>query len=176
MSNDLNNCSFIGRLGDDPSQKSMPNGNAVTNISIAVGEQWKDKQTGQKQESTEWVRIVAFGKLAEIMGQYLNKGSKIYVSGKMKTRKWQDQSGADRYSTEVIANQMQMLDSQPQGGQQQPAPQQAQQSPAQQQSYSAQGLNAIVNAQQQQYQQQQAPQQQQQQPAQDDFEGQRIPF
>ncbi len=133
MSNDLNLCQFIGRLGNDPEQKAMPNGNAVTNMSIAVGEQWKDKNTGQKQEATEWVRVVAFGKLAEIMGQYLNKGSKVYVSGKMKTRKWQDQSGNDRYSTEIIAKDMQMLDNRPDSAPQQRAPQQSAQQPAPQQ-------------------------------------------
>lgn len=109
---DLNQCNFIGRLGNDPEQRSMPNGNAVTSLSIAVGEQWKDKQTGQKQERTEWVRVTAFGKLAEIMGQYLNKGSQVYISGKIRTRKWQDKdTGADRYSTEIVADQMQMLGS-----------------------------------------------------------------
>jgi len=148
MSNDLNQCSFIGRLGEDPAQKSMPNGNAVTNISIAVGEQWKDKQTGQKQEATEWVRIVAFGKLAEIMGQYLSKGSKVYVSGKMKTRKWQDQSGNDRYSTEIVAKDMQMLDSRNQ-----------QSAPAQQQQPHQQAPQSGGYA-QQSTPQQQAPQQQ----------------
>jgi single-strand DNA-binding protein len=108
MANDLNCCSFIGRLGNEPETKAMPNGDMVTNISIAVGESWKDKN-GQKQEATEWVRVVAFRKLAEIIGQYLGKGDLVYISGKMKTRKWQDQSGNDRYSTEIVANNMQML-------------------------------------------------------------------
>lgn len=109
MANDLNLCQFIGRLGRDPEQSYMPNGNAVCKISIAVGESWKD-QSGQKQERTTWVPIVAFGKLAEIMGQYLAKGSRIYISGKFQVRKWQGQDGQDRYTTEIIASNMQMLD------------------------------------------------------------------
>jgi single-strand DNA-binding protein len=111
MSNDLNQCNFIGRLGSDIDLKYMASGDPVANVSIAVGSQWKDKATGEKKESTEWVRLVAYGKLAEIMSQYLSKGSKIFVGGKMKTRKWQDQSGQDRYSTEIVASEMQMLDS-----------------------------------------------------------------
>ena len=114
----LNQCNFIGNLGKDPEMRYAANGNAICNISIGVSEKWKDKQTGQQNERTEWVRISAFGKLAEIMGQYLKKGSSVYISGRMQTRKWQDQSGQDRYTTEIIADQMQMLDSR--GGQQQP--------------------------------------------------------
>jgi len=109
MSNDLNLCQFIGRLGKDPETSATPSGTTVTKVSIAVGEQWKDK-AGQKKESTTWVSVVAFGKLAEIMGQYLKKGSKVYLSGKMSTRKWQDKSGQDRYTTEIIAGDMQMLE------------------------------------------------------------------
>ena len=105
MANDLNNCSFIGRLGKDPEIRYIPDGSAVANFSIACG--WKTKT----KEGTEWISIVAFGKLAEIIGQYLNKGSKIYISGGMRTRKWQDNSGADRYRTEIIAKDMIMLDS-----------------------------------------------------------------
>ena len=111
MSNDLNRCEFIGRLGQDPEIRYMPNGDAVANISIACGESWKDKNTGEKQERTEWVRVSAFKKLAEIIGEYLHKGSQVYISGKMRTRKWQDKDGNDRYTTEIIADQMQMLDS-----------------------------------------------------------------
>jgi len=111
MSNNLNLCQFIGRLGQDLELKYMPDGKAVANLSIAVSESWKDKTTGKQEERTEWVRVVAFGRLAEVMGEYLKKGSRIYVSGKMRTRKWQDQSGQDRYSTEIVANQMEMLDS-----------------------------------------------------------------
>ena len=111
MSKDLNKCMFIGRLGNDPEIKYMPNGNAVANINIAVGDDYKDKNSGQKVERTEWVRCTSFGKLAEIMGEYLRKGSKVYIEGKFTTRKWQDQQGQDRYSTEIVAENMQMLDS-----------------------------------------------------------------
>lgn len=110
MANDLNLCQFIGRLGKDPEISAMANGTAVAKISIAVGESWKDKASGQKQERTTWVPVVAFGRLAEVMGQYLTKGSKVYLSGKFSTRKWQGQDGQDRYTTEIIANEMQMLD------------------------------------------------------------------
>ena len=133
---DLNQCNFIGRLGKDPETRYMPNGNAVTNFSIAVGEQWKDKNTGQKQEKTEWVNISAFGKLAEIMGQYLYKGSQVFIGGKLTTDKWQDNDGNDRYTTKVIANNMQMLgsrdDSQQQPAQQAPQQRQSPQQPSQQ--------------------------------------------
>lgn len=109
MSNDLNKCLFIGRLGADPEVRHMSSGKAVANFRIAVGSRWKDKQTGDKKEQTEWVSIVAFDKLGEICGDYLRKGSQVFVEGAMKTRKWQDKEGTDRYSTEVIASQMQML-------------------------------------------------------------------
>ena len=109
MSSDLNLCQFIGRLGKDPETSATPSGTTVTKVSIAVGGQWKDS-SGQKKESTTWLSVVAFGKLAEIMGQYLKKGSKIYLSGKMSVRKWQDKSGQDRYTTEIIAGDMQMLE------------------------------------------------------------------
>ena len=105
MANDLNQCQFIGRLGQDPEVKHTTGGNVIANISLAVG--WKTKDN----EGVEWVRVVMFGKTAELAGKYLNKGSRIYVSGRMQTRKWQDRDGADRYTTEVIANQMQFLDS-----------------------------------------------------------------
>ena len=108
MANDLNLCQFIGRLGDTPEVKYMPNGNAVANFSIAVSKSWKDQQ-GQKQEKTEWVRCTAYRKLAEIIGEYLRKGSQVYISGSQETRKWQDQQGQDRYTTEIIVDQMQML-------------------------------------------------------------------
>lgn len=105
----LNKCMIIGNLGKDPEVRHMPNGNPVCNFSVAVTETWKDKE-GQKQERTEWVNIVIFGKLAEIAGQYLKKGSSVYLEGKLQTRKYQDkQTGADRYTTEVICDQMQML-------------------------------------------------------------------
>lgn len=126
MANDLNRHECIGRLGEDPSCKYLPSGEAVTNISVACSSSWKDKQ-GNKQEATEWIRYTAFGKLAEIMAEYLKKGSKVYLSGKMKTRKYQAQDGSDRFSTEIIAESMQMLDGKPESVQ----PQQARQAPAQ---------------------------------------------
>jgi len=113
----INKVIILGNLGNDPETKYMPNGNAVTNISIATSESWKDKTSGQEQEKTEWHRVVAFNRLAEIMGEYLRKGSKVYIEGKLTTRKWQDQSGNDRYTTEIVANDMQMLDSKQDGQQ-----------------------------------------------------------
>jgi single-strand DNA-binding protein len=107
----LNSCSFIGNLGKDPEINHTSSGDAVANISIACTESWKDKNTGQKQERTEWIRIVAFKKLAEIMGEYLKKGSMVYIQGRMQNRKWQDQSGNDRYTTEIVADKMVMLNS-----------------------------------------------------------------
>lgn len=109
MSKDLNHCQFIGRLGQDVDVKYMPNGNAVANLSIACGDDYKDKNSGEKVEKTNWIRIVMFGRLAEIAGEYLRKGSQIYVSGKQVTRKWQNKDGQDQYTTEVIADNMQML-------------------------------------------------------------------
>jgi single-strand DNA-binding protein len=105
----VNKAILVGTLGKDPEQRYMPNGNAVCNISVATSEQWKDKQTGEKQERTEWHRVSMFGKLAEIAGEYLRKGSQVYLEGKIQTRKWQDKEGKDRYSTEIVADQMQML-------------------------------------------------------------------
>lgn len=110
MANDLNYCSFIGRLGKDVETRYIPSGDAVANFSIAVG--WK----GKDKEGAEWVNVVAWRKLAEICSKYLVKGSRVFISGKMRTRKWQDQDGKDRYSTEIVADQMQMLDAK-QGGQ-----------------------------------------------------------
>ncbi len=127
MARSLNLCQFIGNLGQDPETRYLPSGGAVTNFSIAVADDYKDKNTGQKVEQTEWVRCSCFGKLAEIAGEYLKKGSKVYVSGKMKTRKWQGQDGQDRYSTEINVSDMQMLDSRnsADGGGQPQRPQQA---------------------------------------------------
>ena len=125
MSKDLNQCNFIGRLGKDPDIKYMPNGNAVVNFSLACGDDYKDKNTGEKRERTNWINVVIFGKLAEIVGEYCEKGSKVFVSGKQTTRKWQDQTGADRYSTEIVASDLQMLDS-PTAGAQQNKPAQSQ--------------------------------------------------
>lgn len=141
MANDLNLCMFIGRLGQDPEIHHLADGKAAANLSLAVGSSWKD-QNGQKQEKTEWVRVSAFGRLAEIMGEYLRKGSQIHISGRMQTRKWQDNNGQDRYTTEIIANNMQMLGGNAQGqqgGQQQGGFQgqkQRPQQPAQQQQQS----------------------------------------
>lgn len=107
----INKVILIGSLGKDPEVKYMPNGNAVANISVATSETWKDKNTGEQQERTEWHRVIFFRRLAEIVGEYLKKGSKIYIEGKLQTRKWQDKEGKDHYTTEIIANEMQMLDS-----------------------------------------------------------------
>lgn len=109
MSNDLNRCTFIGRLGKDPEMRYTASGAAIANVSLAVGSKWRDKESGQNKESTEWVRVVAFQRLAEIMGEYLKKGSQVYIEGKLQTRKWQDKDGQDRYTTEIVASQMQML-------------------------------------------------------------------
>lgn len=108
MSNDLNQCNFIGRLGKDPEVRYAPSGDAIASFSLAVGSQWKDK-SGEKQELTEWVNVSAFGKLGEICGKYLTKGSQVFVSGRMKTEKWTDKEGKDRYTTKIIADRMQML-------------------------------------------------------------------
>jgi single-strand DNA-binding protein len=106
----VNKVILIGNLGRDPETRYMPDGGAVTNVSIATTEQWKDKN-GEKQEKTEWHRVAFFGKLAEIAGEYLKKGSQIYVEGRLQTRKWQDKDGQDKYSTEIVADRMQMLGS-----------------------------------------------------------------
>ncbi len=121
MARGINKVILVGNCGQDPETKFMPNGNAVTNISVATSEAWKDKQSGEQQERTEWHRVVFFNRLAEVAGEYLNKGSKVYVEGSLRTRKWQDKSGADRYSTEIIGSEMQMLDSRGASAPQQPA-------------------------------------------------------
>jgi len=115
MARGINKVILIGNLGQDPEVKYMPNGNAVANISVATSESWKDKTTGEKVEKTEWHRVVFFGRLAEIAGEYLKKGSKVYIEGRLQTRKWQNQQGVDQYTTEIVANDMQMLDSRGQG-------------------------------------------------------------
>ena len=107
----VNKCILVGNLGKDPEARFMPSGNAVSNFSIATSEAWKDKNTGQPQERTEWHKIVVFGKLAEICNEYLRKGSKVYVEGSLRTNKWQDKDGNDRYTTEIVVTEMQMLDS-----------------------------------------------------------------
>lgn len=113
----INKVIIVGNLGQDPEVKFMPNGSAVANFTVATSETWKDKQTGEQKEKTEWHRIVMYQRLAEIAGEYLKKGSKVYLEGRLQTRKWQNQQGADQYTTEIIANDMQMLDSRGQGGQ-----------------------------------------------------------
>ncbi len=107
----LNKVTLIGRLGADPEVKYMPSGGAVTNIGLATTRRWKDRQTGERRDETEWHRVSFFNRIAEVAGEYLRKGSLIYVEGRIRTRKWQDQNGQDRYSTEIIAEQMTMLDS-----------------------------------------------------------------
>ncbi|EKC5523607.1 TPA: single-stranded DNA-binding protein [Vibrio parahaemolyticus] len=116
----INKVILVGNLGNDPEIRYMPNGGAVANITIATSESWRDKATGEQREKTEWHRVVLFGKLAEVAGEYLRKGSQVYVEGQLQTRKWQDQSGQDRYSTEVVVQGfngvMQMLGGRAQGG------------------------------------------------------------
>jgi single-strand DNA-binding protein len=106
----VNKVILIGNLGRDPETRYMPDGGAITNISVATTDVWKDKQ-GEKQEKTEWHRVAFFGKLAEIAGEYLKKGSQVYVEGRLQTRKWQDKEGVDKYTTEIVADRMQMLGS-----------------------------------------------------------------
>ncbi|HCM1321208.1 TPA: single-stranded DNA-binding protein [Vibrio parahaemolyticus] len=163
----INKVILVGNLGNDPEIRYMPNGGAVANITIATSESWRDKATGEQREKTEWHRVVLFGKLAEVAGEYLRKGSQVYVEGQLQTRKWQDQSGQDRYSTEVVVQGfngvMQMLGGRAQGGAPAMGGQQQQggwgqpQQPAQQQ----------YNAPQQQQQAQQQPQQQYNEPPMD---------
>ena len=107
----VNKVILVGNLGKDPETRYMPSGSAVTNLRIATSEQWKDKQTGDQQERTEWHSVAMFGRLAEIAAEYLRKGSQVYIEGKIRTRKWQDKEGKDRYTTEIVADEMQMLGS-----------------------------------------------------------------
>ncbi len=118
MARGINKVILIGNLGRDPETRYLPSGGAVTNVTLATSESWKDKQTGQQQERTEWHRVVFFNRLAEIAGEYLKKGSKVYIEGALRTREW-EKDGVKRYSTEIVANEMQMLDSR--GGQDQGA-------------------------------------------------------
>ncbi|TLP68207.1 single-stranded DNA-binding protein [Pseudomonas nitroreducens] len=125
MARGVNKVILVGNVGGDPETRYMPNGNAVTNITMATSESWKDKQTGQQQERTEWHRVVFFGRLAEIVAEYVRKGSQIYVEGKLRTRKWQAQDGSDRYTTEVMVDingNMQLLGGKPQQADQQRGP------------------------------------------------------
>lgn len=109
MARGVNKVILVGNLGQEPDIKYMPSGQAVCNVSIATTESWKDKTSGEKVEKTEWHRVVLFGKQAEIAGEYLHKGKQVYIEGRLRTNKWQDQSGADRYTTEIVARDMQML-------------------------------------------------------------------
>ncbi|MCS4504750.1 Single-stranded DNA-binding protein [wastewater metagenome] len=115
-SGSVNKVILIGNLGADPEVRYAPSGSAVTNIRVATTEQWRDRQSGDRQERTDWHRVVFFNRLAEIAGEYLRKGSKVYIEGQLQTRKWQGQDGQDRYTTEVVAREMQMLDTRTTGG------------------------------------------------------------
>lgn len=117
MARGINKVILIGNLGADPENRFSAGGTQVTNIRLATSDSWRDKQSGEMQERTEWHRVVFFGRLAEIAGEYLRKGSKVYVEGRLRTNKWQGQDGQDRYTTEIIGNEMQMLDSRGGGGQ-----------------------------------------------------------
>ena len=148
MARGVNKVILIGNVGGDPEVRYMPNGNAVANVTLATTDSWKDKQSGQQQERTEWHRVVFFGRLAEIVGEYVRKGSKLYIEGRLQTREW-EKDGVKRYTTEIVVDiggQMQLLDSRGQGGSEGMAPRAQQSRPAPQR--------------------QAAPQQQQQQPAQ----------
>ena len=116
MARGVNKVILVGNLGKDPEVRYSPNGSAMANVTIATAESWKDKQSGEKQEKTEWHRVVFFYRLAEIVGEYLKKGSQVYIEGRLQTRKWQGQDGQDRYTTEIVANDMQMLGSRAGGG------------------------------------------------------------
>ena len=116
MARGINKVILVGNLGVDPETRYTASGSAITNIRVATSESWRDKQSGEKVEKTEWHRIVFFNRLAEIAGEYLRKGSQVYIEGKLQTRKWQDQSGQDRYTTEIVANEMQMLGGRGEGG------------------------------------------------------------
>ena len=111
MARGINKVILIGNLGKDPEVRYMPSGGAVANLTVATSESWKDKKTGENQEKTEWHRVVMFNRLGEIAGEYLKKGSKVYLEGKLQTRKWQNKDGQDQYTTEIVASEMQMLDS-----------------------------------------------------------------
>lgn len=116
MARGVNKVILIGNLGRDPEVRYSPNGQAIANVTIATSESWKDKNSGEKQERTEWHRVVFFGRLAEIAGEYLKKGAQVYIEGRLQTRKWQDKDGQDRYTTEIVALDMQMLGPRSGGG------------------------------------------------------------
>jgi single-strand DNA-binding protein len=121
MARGINKVILIGNLGADPETRYMPSGSAVTNLRIATTDQWKDKESGENQERTEWHNVAMFGRLAEISAEYLRKGSQVYIEGRLRTRKWQDRDGNDRWTTEIVANDMQMLGGRTQGGADAPA-------------------------------------------------------
>ena len=110
MARGINKVILIGNLGADPETRAMPSGTTVANLRVATSESWRDKQTGEQQERTEWHRVALFGRLAEVAGEYLRKGSQVYIEGSLRTRKWQDKQGNERYSTEIVGNDLQMLD------------------------------------------------------------------
>ena len=116
MARGINKVILVGNLGADPETRYMPSGSAVTNLSVATSESWKDKQTGEQKERTEWHKVAMFNRLAEIAAEYLRKGSQVYIEGKLRTRKWQDRDGNDRWTTEIIADEMQMLGGRGGGG------------------------------------------------------------
>ncbi|MFT4630261.1 MAG: single-strand DNA-binding protein [Dinoroseobacter sp.] len=138
MARGINKVILVGNLGNDPEVRYAANGSAIANISVATTDSWKDKNTGEQQDRTEWHRVVMFNRLGEIAGEYLKKGSQVYIEGRLQTRKWQDQSGQDKYSTEIVASEMQMLGGRGGGGGEMggdggyQAPQQRQQAPQQQ--------------------------------------------
>ena len=109
MARGINKVILIGNLGADPETRAMPSGTTVANLRVATSESWRDKQTGEQQERTEWHRVALFGRLAEVAGEYLRKGSQVYIEGSLRTRKWQDKQGNERYSTEIVGNELQML-------------------------------------------------------------------
>ena len=154
----VNKVIILGNLGNDPEVRYMPNGEPVANISIATSETWNDKNTGEKREKTEWHRVIAYRRTAEIIGQYTRKGSKLYVEGKLQTRKWTDNNGVDRYTTEIIADSVQLLDSRGDGNR----------------GHDDHSSRGGQGHQQQQPQQNNAPQYNP--PAQDDFDDPTIPF
>src|SRR3954471_23428517 len=116
MARGINKVILVGNLGADPETRAMPSGTTVANLRIATSESWRDKQSGEQQERTEWHRVVLFGRLGEIAAEYLKKGSQVYIEGSLRTRKWQDKQGQERYSTEIVGNEMQMLGSRGGGG------------------------------------------------------------
>lgn len=151
MARGVNKVILIGNVGGDPEVRYLPNGNAVANITLATSDSWKDKQTGQQQERTEWHRVVFFGRIAEVVGEYVRKGSKMYIEGRLQTREW-EKDGVKRYTTEIVVDiggQMQLLDGKPQGGEQGMAPRPQQQRPAQQPAQQAPQQQAAPQAPQQ---------------------------